>query len=332
MIKLILPITLFLLAGCQTNSMDLLPAPEVLSQTTSEVEVAEEPRKLDVVHPDQFLGTTAPAGLDARPFQEELSNIATAESKRIVQERIAEEKRLAEEQRIKEEKVEVAKEEKGVSTSSEEKNNNKQAEPKAEPKSYTESEIIKLVLSGDFGNGSERKRNVEKHGFNYNEIQAKINKDHAPKPKEEPKPSSGSSSTTQYAPNRIYIKGSSMPIRNEPSIANLQETVDNVGYTWISYGQYSPNDNSGTWFGAHRNLGGSVLLNVQVGENIIVTDSNGNPHTYRVNHRYIENKAEVFDDELAGRLPREYIVVQTSEPRVNGKRNGNRHVIAYKVN
>ena len=230
----------------------------------------------------------------------------------------------------KEEKVEVAKEEKGVSTSSEEKNNNKQAEPKAEPKSYTESEIIKLVLSGDFGNGSERKRNVEKHGFNYNEIQAKINKDHAPKPKEEPKPSSGS--TTQYAPNRIYIKGSAMPIRNEPSIANLQETVDNVGYTWISYGQYSPNDNSGTWFGVHRNLGGSVLLNVQVGENIIVTDSNGNPHTYRVNHRYIENKAEVFDDELAGRLPREYIVVQTSEPRVNGKRNGNRHVIAYKVN
>lgn len=108
MIKLILPITLFLLAGCQTNSMDLLPAPEVHSETTSEVKVAEEPRKLDVVHPDQFLGTTAPAGLDARPFQEELSNIAKAESKRIVQERIAEEKRLAEEQRIKEENERIA--------------------------------------------------------------------------------------------------------------------------------------------------------------------------------------------------------------------------------
>ena len=144
MIKLILPITLFLLAGCQTSSMDLLPAPEVHSQTTSEVKVAEEPRKLDVVHPDQFLGTTAPAGLDARPFQEELSNIATAESIRIVQERIAEEKRLAEEQRIKEEKVEVAQKE--TTTSSKTKSTPKETstpkptqKPKPESKPKAES-------------------------------------------------------------------------------------------------------------------------------------------------------------------------------------------------
>ena len=127
MIKLILTITLFLLAGCQTNPMKLPPAPQVHSQTTSEVKVAEEPRKLDVVHPDQFLGTTAPAGLDARPFQEELSNIATAESKRIVQERIAEEERLAEEQRIKEENERIAAEAEAARIAAEEAKAKQQA-------------------------------------------------------------------------------------------------------------------------------------------------------------------------------------------------------------
>lgn len=103
--KKLLLISMLFLTGCQTKSFDIAPAPERYAQTIQE-EV--QPRKLDVVHPDQFLGTTAPAGLDARPFQEELSNIAKAESKRIVQERIAEEKRLAEEQRIKEENERLA--------------------------------------------------------------------------------------------------------------------------------------------------------------------------------------------------------------------------------
>lgn len=98
--------TILILAGCQ-NSIDVALTPEVETQAEEE-EVVYEPRKLDVVHTDYFFGTTAPAGLDARPIQEELSNTAKAESKRIVQERIEkerieEEQRLAEEQRIKEE-------------------------------------------------------------------------------------------------------------------------------------------------------------------------------------------------------------------------------------
>lgn len=215
----------------------------------------------------------------------------------------------------------------------------KKPEPKPEPKVEKKSieQIVAEVKQGKWGSGEDRKTKLTKAGYDYSEVQSEVNKS-MPKPTPAPVSKTESSGETtsksnenasNYQPNRIYIGGSSMPMK-ATDLANLQKVVDETTYTWISRGSYSPSDNRGTFFGMHSHTGGSVIYGMQKGDSFIVTDSSGNPHTYVVEKVYVQNKQEYFDDELRGDLNKEYVVLQTSEPRVNGNRNGNRHVIAVK--
>lgn len=52
----------------------------------------------------------------------------------------------------------------------------KKTDPQPEPtKKKTADEIAKEVIAGKWGNGDERKKKLEKAGYNYNEIQKKVN-------------------------------------------------------------------------------------------------------------------------------------------------------------
>ena len=78
---------------------------------------------------------------------------------------------------------------------------------------------------------------VEKHGFNYNEIQAKINKDHAPKPKEEPKPSSGSGSSSSSSSKKKTESTTKVAPRS------YNEFCDRTGITSIlTSGEFNSSD------------------------------------------------------------------------------------------
>ena len=218
----------------------------------------------------------------------------------------------------------------------------KKPEPKQEPKVEKKSmeQIVAEVKQGKWGSGEDRKSKLTKAGYDYSEVQSEVNKS---TPKPTPKQvapvskteSSGETSSksnanaSNYRANRIYIGGSSMPMK-ATNMDSLQKVIDATTYTWISMGNYNPSDNRGTYFGIHSNTGGSVIYGLQKGHSFIVTDSSGNPHTYVVEKVYVQNKQEYFDDELRGDLNKEYVILQTSEPRVNGHRNGNRHVIAVK--
>lgn len=46
---------------------------------------------------------------------------------------------------------------------------------KSEPSKKNVAEIAKEVISGKWGNGSERKEKLEAAGYNYAEVQAKVN-------------------------------------------------------------------------------------------------------------------------------------------------------------
>ena len=212
-------------------------------------------------------------------------------------------------------------------------------EPKPEPKVEKKSmeQIVAEVKQGKWDSGEDRKTKLTKAGYDYSEVQSEVNKS-MPEPTPAPVSKTESSGETasesnenasNYQANRIYIGGSSMPMMAS-DLANLQDVVDETTYTWISRGSYSPSDNLGTFFGMHSHTGGSVIYGMQTGDSFIVTDSSGNPHTYVVEKVYVQNKQEYFDDELRGDLNKEYVVLQTSEPYVNGHRNGNRHVIAVK--
>lgn len=68
------------------------------------------------------------------------------------------------------------------------------------------------------------------------------------------------------------------------------------------------------------------VTSIRKGNTIIATDSNGNPQTYTVT-KLLYNQTKMTD-EICGWLEKEYIVLQTSEHRINGNRQGNRIVIA----
>lgn len=51
----------------------------------------------------------------------------------------------------------------------------KATEPKPQPAKKSVDEIAKEVINGQWGNGTERKQRLEAAGYNYNEVQAKVN-------------------------------------------------------------------------------------------------------------------------------------------------------------
>ena len=75
--------------------------------------------------------------------------------------------------------------------------------PAPAPKKKTNEEIAKEVIAGKWGNGAERKSNLENAGYNYSEIQAKVN-EKLKKPTATPKPTPSvqkpTAPTTNYFP------------------------------------------------------------------------------------------------------------------------------------
>lgn len=206
-----------------------------------------------------------------------------------------------------------------------------ESEPKPQPKK-SNSEIAKEVMAGKWGSGAERKKRLVSAGYDTNTIQSEVNK-LSPKPAQSTSNNNSSSNenknnqSSKYRANYIYVGGTSMPMR-VTSYSNLQQMIDSTTYTWVGFEKYSPNDNKGTYLAQHNHTGGGVVLNLTNGNKVIATDGNGTPHNYVVS-KVLYNQ-EAFTDEIRGQVNKEYLVLQTSEKRINGQRVGNRIVIVDK--
>lgn len=179
----------------------------------------------------------------------------------------------------------------------------------------TNEEVAQAVIRGEYGNGTDRVVKIESMGYNYDEIQMIVNKlvsQNIEKPEE-------------YKSNTVYIKNTSMPFIIS-NFDNQARDIDGTSRTWVTTGYYpnwSPDDNHGTFFAQHNNRGGDVLMKLDYGDVIIVTDSYGTPYKYVVDKIIRNNMVTDFDDELGGGLDKEYIVFQTCEYG-----EGNIHVFA----
>lgn len=192
----------------------------------------------------------------------------------------------------------------------------------------TIAELAKEVHAGKWGSGSQRAKNLTNAGYDAKAVQAEVNKKSTTSGGV---PSSNSSSSNsqqvKHKANRIYVGGTEMGMRTA-NHDSLQSVIDSTTYTWIGFESFNPHDNKGTYFAQHNHTGGGVVLNQKVGNNITVTDSNSTPHSYTIT-KVLYNQ-EVFTNEILGNLDKEYIILQTSELRIDGNRVGNRILIADK--
>lgn len=179
----------------------------------------------------------------------------------------------------------------------------------------TNEEVAEAVIRGEYGNGSERVAKIESMGYNYVEIQKIVNK-LFPRNTEEIK---------EYKSNTVYIKNTSMPFIIS-NYENQARDIDGTYRTWVTTGYYpnwSPDDNHGTFFAQHNNRGGDIIMKLDYGDVITVTDLDGTPYKYIVDKIIHNNMATDFDDELGGGLDKEYVIFQTCEYG-----EGNIHVFA----
>ena len=179
----------------------------------------------------------------------------------------------------------------------------------------TNEEIAEAVIRGEYGNGSDRVAKIELMGYNYDDIQKIVNK----------RVQRNTVNLKNYKFNTVYIKNTSMPFIIS-DYENQARDIDGSSKTWVTTGYYpnwSPDDNHGTFFAQHNNRGGDVLMKLDYGDVIIVTDSNAIPYKYVVDKIIRNNMATDFDDELGGGLEKEYIIFQTCEYG-----EGNIHVFA----
>lgn len=184
-----------------------------------------------------------------------------------------------------------------------------------ETKLLTNEEVAAAIIRGDYGNGPERIAKVEAMGYDYDEIQKIVNQ---LVPKETVKPA-------QYKANTIYIKKTAMPFLVS-NYANQQADINGTSGTWVSTGDYpdwNPDDNHGTFFAQHNNRGGDVIMKLNYGDVITITDWNGTPYKYVVDKIIRNNMATDWDTELTGGLDKEYLIFQTCEYG-----DGNIHVFA----
>ena len=66
--------------------------------------------------------------------------------------------------------------------------NIKPSAPATKPKRKTNAELAREVIQGKWGNGAERKNRLEKEGYNYNAVQAEVEKQLGNKPSTPSKP------------------------------------------------------------------------------------------------------------------------------------------------
>lgn len=320
---LVVPIMLMLVSGCTASGVHTKK--DVVEPKKEIVNVINEPAKYSILLDDEVAERTKESKVVVVG--------GNTESKEVVEDTDSD---VADETETEVDNSNHDTEKKQNTVKDTPKEVTKSKEPKK-----SNADIAKEVIAGKWGSGSQRTTNLTNAGYDAQAIQAEVNKV-ATKPTGSSSTSntgannsSGSSSSndtatsTNYRANAIYIGGSPMSIR-ATDYNGLQSVIDSTSYTWVSLGTYSPTDNSGTFFGMHSHLGGSAIYGLGVGSKVTVTDSSGTPHVYTVGNVYRNNMSENFTDELLGNLGKEYIVLQTCEPRVNGQWQGNRHVIANK--
>lgn len=335
--KIILSIitTVLLLVGV-TVGFDIVKGDEEVDAETSQMAIQ------DSVNPEVLNDKEETAKVKQSSMKDSETKVEKKEKPEVKVEKPKDEPKDKVEpkaEKYKDEKAEVEKPKESKVSAKKVEAPKKTEKPKQEKKST--DVIIKEVKQGKWGSGSDRKAKLTAAGYDYSAIQNEINKQvAASKPavkatkateKTEEKASTApkAKSKASYKANHIYVNGSGMPFQST-DVDSLQKVIDDTQYRWISLGNFNPSDNRGTYFGVHSHTGGSVIYSLGKGNEVIVIDGSGNPHVYIVGKVYVQNKQATFDAELAGNLEQEYIILQTSEPRVNGERNGNRHVIAYK--
>lgn len=186
-------------------------------------------------------------------------------------------------------------------------------------------EVAAAVLKGEYGNGPERITKIESLGYDYSEIQKIVNKLTPKATVSTSDPGTSSVSTSVYKANAVYIKKTAMPFKVS-NYANQGADIDGTSRTWVTTGSYpdwNPDDNKGTFFAQHNNRGGDVIMKLNYGDVITVTDWSGKPYKYVVDKIIRNNMATEFDAELSGDLDKEYLIFQTCEYG-----DGNIHVFA----
>lgn len=154
-------------------------------------------------------------------------------------------------------------------------------------------EIVNDVLNGKYGNGEERYSRLEAEGYNYDEVQAEINKRYAPakqqtnnasqsqtQAQQQNNTSQSSTSIVDQMPlNSLYINGYIFPI----IAGHTQYVIDTAGHRIVN------------WYGdttGPKYVGGSVryfaLHNIPYGQavynasQVTLKDYNGNVKTYNL--------------------------------------------------
>lgn len=190
----------------------------------------------------------------------------------------------------------------------------------------TKEQVVERVLSGSLGNGDERKKNIEKLGYSYNEIQDVINERVK---KEEPVATSSeksyisSNKSSEMYPKSINILGNIFPVNNTSSQARLDER-DWEMLAWDNSRKLN-GDGTTMWLANHQDSYGGMFYDVY---ELTYMDANGVEQTYsRVKTlgpmAYTSQldwddewgRPDIIHDEDS-----DYILIQTCVPGTRGER------------
>ena len=174
-------------------------------------------------------------------------------------------------------------------------------------------EIVNDVLNGKYGNGEERYSRLEAEGYNYDEVQAEINKRYTPVKQtsqvQVQQQNNASQSSTQQSStsivdqmplNSLYINGYILPIIE----ASSQYAIDTAGQRIVNWN----GDNTGPkyvgessrYFAIHNIPYGQAVYNAN---SVILKDYNGNVKTY--NLQWVSNV--IADGTYADEYQSQYI-------------------------
>lgn len=153
-------------------------------------------------------------------------------------------------------------------------------------------EVAKEVLNGKYGNGEQRKANLEKEGYNYNKVQTAVEK-LIPTPTQPRQTQAQQSSTTQqsqtqynYAPLSLVINGEYFTMNTpygpgeEPQTPVLQAILDRYNKEWVvenAINYKTHGDGQMPYLSMHNYPWGHYITQVN---QILFTDSNGITKTY----------------------------------------------------
>lgn len=149
-------------------------------------------------------------------------------------------------------------------------------------------EIVADVLNGKYGNSEERYTKLKAEGYNYDEVQAEINKRYTParqassnaqQSQAQVQQQSSTNIIDQMPVNSLYINGYIFPIIE----AGSQYAIDNAGQRIVNWNgdQTGPKYVGGAsrYFALHNIPYGQAVYNAS---QVILKDYNGNVKTYNL--------------------------------------------------